>query len=86
MMTKMSLTKEIIKNYLLKFSALICRWVVFCGEPVTTTLQHQVVLQSLINHHVLVLKISVQGLSKGLGKTQALLNEPEGMFKADEDS
>ena len=80
-----SLTKEIIKNYLLKFSALIMGWVISCGEPVTTPLQHQVVFQSLIDHHVLILKISVQGFSKGLGKTGALLSKPEGMLKTDED-
>jgi hypothetical protein len=60
------------------------RWAIFCGEPITAPFQHQVVFQSLINQHVLVLKISIQGLSKGLGRTGALLSKPEGMFKTDE--
>jgi len=56
----------------------------FCGEPVTAPLQHQVVFQFFINHHALVLEISGQGCSKGLGRTVALLSKPEGMFKTDE--
>jgi len=30
--------KEVIKNYLLKFSALIVRWGMFYGEPVITAI------------------------------------------------
>jgi len=57
----------------------------FCGEPVMTSFQHQVVFQSFINHHALVLEINGQGCSKGLGRTGALLSKPEGMFKTNED-
>ena len=57
----------------------------FFSEPVITPFQHQVVFQSLIKQHMLVLDISVQGISKALSRTRALLNKPEGMFKTDED-
>ena len=57
----------------------------FHGEPVITPLQDQVVFQSLMKQHMLVLEISVEGISKALSRTGALLNKPEGMFKTDED-
>jgi len=80
-----SLTKEVVKNYLLKFSALIIRWAMFCGKPVITFFQHQIVFQSLIKQSTLVLEISVQGFSKSLDRTGTLLSKPEGMFKTNED-
>jgi hypothetical protein len=83
--TRTSLTKEVVKNYFSKFSALIIRWAMFCGKPVIVPLQCQVVFQSLIKQCTLVLKINVQSFSKCDGRTRALLSEPEGMFKTDED-
>jgi len=52
-------------------------------EPVIAPFGFQVSFQSLINQHMLVLEISVEGFSKGFGRTRALLSNPEGMFKTD---
>jgi len=78
--------KEVVKNYLLKLNTLIVRWAIFCGEPVITLLQCQVVFQYFIKHCMLVLEISGQSFSKAFGRTTAMLSKPEGMFQADEDS
>jgi len=83
---KDQLTKEVVKNYLCKFRALIIRMLIFCGEPVIAFFQHQVFIHSLIKQHTLVLEINVQGYSKAFGRTSTLLSKPEGMFQTDEDS
>jgi len=77
--------KEVIKNYFLKFSALIMRWPMFHGEPVIAPFECQVFFQSLIKQHMLVFEISVKSFNKGFRRIGALLSKPERMFKTDED-
>jgi len=83
--TRIGLTKEVLNDHLVKFNALIMRWVMFYDEPVIAPLQCQVVIQALIKCHTLVLEINVQGFSKAFSRTRALLSKPEGMFKTDKD-
>ena len=82
------LTKEVVKNYLPKFSTLIERWVIFDCEPIITLLQSQVVLQSLIKDSecMFLLDISVQGFNKAVNRIGSMLSKPERMFETDEDS
>ena len=84
--TMAGLTKEVVKNYLPKFSTLIERWVMFCCEPIITLLQCQVVLQFLIKECTLLPDICVKGFDKASSKTGAMLSKPEGMFETNEDS
>jgi hypothetical protein len=86
MKTMIGLTKEVVKNYLPKFCALIARRAMFCCEPVGALLRFQVVVQSLIKEWRLFFDISVQGLNKGFGGTGARLSKPKGMFKTNENS
>ena len=82
--TRTSHTKEVVKNYLPNFSALIVSWGIFRGDPVIAPFWGQVVFQFLIKQCMLVLEISVQGFSKALGRSRAPLGNPERMFETDE--
>lgn len=57
----------------------------FHGEPVIGALWSQVVIQFLIKWCMLSLEINFPGLSEGVFGVKALLDNPEGMFKADKD-
>ena len=80
------LTKKAVKNYFLAFDTLFFRWAISCGKPVIAPFWHQVVFQFLIEQCMVALEIHVQGISKALAKTRALLSKPEGMFKTDDHS
>jgi len=80
------LTKEVVKNYLLKFHALIKRRVIFCCEPVGPLRRFQVVIQPLIKECMLFFDIGVQGFNKPFSGTGARPSKPKGMFKTDENS
>jgi len=54
------------------------------GEPVTAAHRPQVVVQLLINQCTLGLQINFPGLGEAISGIGALLGNPEGMFKTDE--
>ena len=84
--TTTGLTKEVVKNYLPKFCALMERRIIFCCEPVGALHWFQVVIQSLIKECMLFFGIGVEGFNEAFSGTGAGLSEPKGMFKADENS
>jgi hypothetical protein len=86
MKTMIGLTKEVVKNYLAKFCALIGRRVMLCCEPVGALLRFQVVIQPLIKEWRLFFDIDVQGLNKAFSGTGARPSKPKGMFETDENS
>ena len=86
MKTKTGPTKKVVKNYLLKFCALMDRRAKFYCEPVGALRRFQVVIQPLINDCTLVFDIGVQGFNKAFGGAGARLSKPKGMFETDENS
>src|SRR6266567_5238179 len=75
-----------VKNYFSEFSTLFFRWAIFYSEPVIAAFGHQVVVQFLINQHMLGVEIKFPGLCEAIIEIGALLGNPERMFKTDKDS